>query len=453
MPPLRLAVVATLLLACGAPARPDRAPATREDRAAAAEERERLDAVIAAESLKRFSADGSHEELARSLSGIAANPTSAGRTAKAILGMLRAPPAFDPKPTVPLGAIVDALLKRQIDALVYERCVPRDDGAPNAIVASLIGFGYTALDALETAKSDRRLSRCVGVSSDDSICSIDPSACPTGPGPALPSVRTVGSLAAFALQAIVPSGEALDRSDLECNDRGGGDQTIDGLVEHALREREHAQAVALTRRSLGRMRLRLVTMIATTRSPSDETKAFLVEEATNGPVLAARMRAAHALRDARDIRWPPLAAKTIDAALRGDDVIRERERCDRSMVESELRTMLEKFPKEMLTAMSSGFASYAVRRKVDAIDAVLSTPTPLTAEGAALAAKALRDTRGIRRTWRTNDRVCEDPSPSDMAALHLAPRLGIPYACTMTAEEKARAVEAILAKRGKVVGW
>lgn len=81
-----------LFVACGAPSSEDRAPATAVESASATAERERLDAVVAEEALKQFGAGGTHEVLARALSGIATNPTSAGKTAKAILGMLRPRP-------------------------------------------------------------------------------------------------------------------------------------------------------------------------------------------------------------------------------------------------------------------------------------------------------------------------------------------------------------------------
>lgn len=383
-----VAALVVHVAACGPPPTSAHPGESSTPQAAAREERERLDAVVAAEALKHFGAGGTREELARALSGIADHPTAAGRTAKAIQASLSAPRAFDPKPTAPFASDFDMMvMKSATEGLYDERCVTTENGTYPS-VRTMISFGYTALDTLEMAKTDRRLSRCVGVPSDDSICSIDPSACPSGPGPALPSVRTVGSLAASALRTLVPSGPPVDRSDLECVEGAGSERTLDGLVQQAVKTDVQARAVALVRFTLGNMRLRLVSMIAEMRpAAGTELRAFLVDEATNGPVLAARMRAAFALRDDKDIRWPPLAAKTIDLALRGDDVIRERERCDRHKVEGELPKMLEKFPKDMLTAMSAGFASYRVPAKVRAIDMVLSTPTPLTAEGAALAAK------------------------------------------------------------------
>ncbi len=396
-----------------------------------------------------------------------------GHTTKHLMNVfrLRGPPLDNRTWQTP----VDLLVHQRIDALASEVCTAPEGlefawREPDA-VERLVALGATAMDALEVATSDKRLSRCVsGLGSRtksglEGICSIDPEACSVRVGLRFPTLTTVGALAQRAKDGILRgrSGSAYDPSDVECDRNAGEAKELVALVQAALDRDDLASAIAITRRARGRARPKMVKAIAEKRAQHaarvlddlvELGLAFLVDEAEGAPVFAARFAAVDALRDARDARWARLGGVAVDAAFRASSPIRMTDRCDAAFVRQLFAKVVGSRAKEALEPIVAGFPSYPTHVRVEVVREVLDHKRPLSSEATAIASAALSDTKTVHGLeifasgWG-----CRNPSPSDVAATLLGRRVAVDYRCVFTAEEKARLVDAIRAKRGAPGGW
>lgn len=414
------------------------------------EARERTEAAALSQAVKAHVEGADRATLERILASRTQGNSHLNQVARWMWTALRTPTPNRPDATNPL----EALVWSRIDALVDKPCKP-DPDTRRTPRKELEALGTTALDALRYARSDGRLSRCVLES--DSICAIDPPACP-GDGAYVETLATVGTIAKAMVRDLEQT--ASDPSDLECGLHGlanDGYLTADpdfmALLATASSHGDVAIPIAIAAYARGTLRVHAVDRLG--QIAGAPSAGFLVEEAAHGPVLAARMRAAQHLRTRQDKRWVSFAGKTIDAALRARDA--HHERCDSAWVTRELPTLVEQYPRETIDAIAPGFASYAPAAKCEALEAILGTSRPLTEQGAELVAAAMTDLRPVtgRDTIRveSHDWPCSNLTPSDLAAIRIARRVHLSYDCSMSVAQRAEVVETLRKMRGTTPVW
>jgi hypothetical protein len=334
-----------------------------------------------------------------------------------------------------------------------------------------------------TTRRARRPTRCAtgrGEGDGFGICEIDPSACPSDPRRIAKTrgLVTIGELAERARHQITRSRKTpVDASDVECERQQGHDTEAEDLVSGALAKGHVDAAFAIVKSAAGRLRVQMVGRLAMSSDP--RVMAFLLDEATSAPVLGARMRAIDALLGRPEMRVR-LAATAIDAAMRRQGP--QDDRCDRDLVLDRWGRLLDADAVTALAPVATGFASYGPQAKLAVVHRVLQLVlveqgppgAPVrkavrTADATSIIALALADTRPVvnhsmsftvgpptlvrPRVYSGRTVSCHAPSPSDVAAVFLAERLHVGYACDDSPADKAEGVKRILALRGKPSGW
>jgi hypothetical protein len=309
------------------------------------------------EACHAYATGATHDEYERLLSRVLEpEGTRAARDAKELLAWSRAPRDPSPPPT----SALEALVERRIAALADERCReegsrsswlfhPGDNSQLPGSVADLVALGHTAQAALERVKDDRHPSRCIS-------------------GDYLAVAAYLGSVGWLAREALSEIGTRVDATDVECSWSIGQDREAVGLVPAALARRDLPAAFAILKSARGRLRVKMLDALAASKDA--RITAFLIEEASSAPVLAARVRAAEALRARGDARWSRLAATAIDAALRAERTYGER--CDRDLTLAHWQAVWDADPASAIEPIAAGFESYGPGTKLDAGREVLS---------------------------------------------------------------------------------
>ena len=322
-------------------------------------------------------------------------------------------------------------------------------------------LGLTAAPALLAVKDDRYPSRCLSWSfEDNNICAITPESCPGPNNYPITDLVTVGEIARKLLDDLAHDGPGVDLTDVECIPAQTGiDPAAQRFFDAALADKDTAQAIAVLGAARGNLRVKWVEGIAV--AGGDAASAFLKEEAKAGPVLLGRVIAARALAQKGATSAWASVGPLIDDALRTEGA--KGQRCDHDrMLRDGLDPMLATSPSVALERLRAGFSTYGLQGRLDVVTRLRTLTLNAEADSRARDAVlllALPDTRpvkGVSMHWGTYSRAtgrhittCNDPSPSDVAALALGDRAGVSYACDSPADEKAAAVKTIQEKLGK----
>jgi hypothetical protein len=299
-------------------------------------------------------------------------------------------------------------------------------------------LGLTAVPALQAVIDDARPTRCIENAYEQHVR--------TAGRPRVLRLGSFGDLARSVIEAIL-RGRGYDPTDVECGHDGHDPQLL-GLVDVALTKNDVKAAIAIAEHALGRNRVEMVRRLAA--ASHAEAKAFVKREAEEGPVFLARLEAAKARAARGDAAWAKSLAGPVGDALAAEDASGPT-RCDaKTMAYDGLPVLLRFAPGIALATVSDRFAGYGPGARILVTRTLASHALESAADARvrdALLVQALSDTRPGRGTTVIEEAVaCREPSPADVAGLIFGKRLGVAYACTMTAPERRLAARAIAEK-------